>query len=251
MLLDTTTSISTPERVRFRHRIAGPGRRSVAWALDAFAQVSVLFVVLMVASLFQIVGLDGFGVGALLLALFTMQWLYGAFFETVLAGRTPGKMALKLRVVTESGAPARFPQYLLRNLLKGADFLPVGYGIGLLVMLGDRQQRRIGDMVAGTVVVDETTGQMLGSAPIQPPVSEDERRSLPAKVELTRDELGVIEEFLRRRPRMSRERANELAELLAPALTRTTGVEADTAERVIVLAYARATGRDRTLEEAP
>jgi len=57
----------------------------------------------------------------------------------------------------------------------------------------------------------------------------------------------VVEEFLRRRSRMSTERADELAELLAPGLTETTGVEAPTPERVIVLAYARATGRDRVL----
>ena len=55
----------------------------------------------------------------------------------------------------------------------------------------------------------------------------------------------MIEEFIRRRPQLSRERAEELAELFGPALSERTGIEADTWERVLVLAYARATGKDR------
>jgi len=249
VLLDTTTFIATPERVRFRHRIAGPGRRAAAWALDAVVQLVILVVCGTIVAILGGLGLDGVGSGGLLLVLFMLQWFYGAFFETVLAGRTPGKLALKLRVVTESGAPASLRAYVLRNLLKGADFLPVGYGIGVGVMLLDPSLRRIGDMVAGTIVVDENAGNMLNGVAIQPPVSEAERRALPARVDLRREEVRLIEEFLRRRARMSDERANELASMLAPALTQSFGVEASTPERVVVLAYARATGRDRILEE--
>jgi uncharacterized RDD family membrane protein YckC len=252
VLLDTTTAIDTPERVRFRHRLAGPGRRSAAWSLDAVVQVILLSLFGSVAALFGVVGLDGVGTGGMLLAVFFVQWFYGAFFEVLWSGRTPGKLAFKLRVVTESGAPARLPQLVLRNLLRGADFLPVGYGIGVFVMLLDGRLRRIGDQVAGTVVVDESQGDVLGSAPIRPPVSEEERRALPARVELTREELAVIEELLRRRAKMSDGRANELAALLAPALTDAIGFEAPDGagpERALVLAYARATGRDRVLEE--
>ena len=249
MLLDTTTYIATPERVRFRHRIAGPGRRGAAWALDAIVQLVILLVCGTIGAILGWLGLDGFGSGGLLIAVFVLQWFYGAFFETVLAGRTPGKLALKLRVVTESGAPAQLRAYVLRNLLKGADFLPVGYGVGVAVMLLDPSLRRIGDLVAGTIVVDESAGDMLGGVAIAPPVTEEERRALPPRVDLSRAEVRVIEEFLRRRARMSDERANELASMLAPALTQSFGVEAATPERVVVLAYARATGRDRVIEE--
>ncbi len=251
MLLDTATAIDTPERVRFRHRLAGPGRRSGAWCLDAVVQAVLLSLFGSIAALFGVIGLDGVGMGGMLLAVFFVQWFYGAFFETLWSGRTPGKLAFKLRVVTESGAPARLSQLVLRNLLRGADFLPIGYGIGVLVMLVDPQLRRIGDQVAGTVVVDESQGDVLGSAPIRPPVSEEERRALPARVDLTREELAVIEELLRRRARMSDGRANELAELLTPALAEAVGLEVEGAspERLLVLAYARATGRDRVLDE--
>ncbi len=218
--------------------------------MDTLVQICLMFVLVMGASLFEAVGLAGVGMGGMLVSLFFIQWFYGAFFGTILAGRTPGKWALKLRVVTASGAPATIPQYVLRNLPKGADFLPFGYGIGGLVMTLDTRLRRIGDLVAGTVVVDETSGSLLGDVPIHPPVTEEERRALPARVDLTRDEVSAVETLLRRRPRLADERAEELAELLAPMVSETTGVEAETSERVLVLAYARATGRDRALEDA-
>jgi hypothetical protein len=69
--------------------------------------------------------------------------------------------------------------------------------------------------------------------------------ALPPRVELYRDEIEVIETFLRRRRQFSDERARELAQLFGPALARRTGVTAPTWERVLVLAYARATGKDR------
>ena len=198
---------------------------------------------------FEIVGLGGVSTGTLLVVLFLLQWFYGAFFETLLAGRTPGKALLKLRVVTDSGAPARVFQYVLRNLLKGADFLPFGYGIGVAVMAADSRLRRLGDLVAGTVVVDETASALLSDVPIHPPVTEAERRALPPRVDLTRAEVAAVETLLRRRSRLSDGRVEELSQLLAPALTEATGVEAASHERVLVLAYARATGRDRALED--
>ena len=80
---------------------------------------------------------------------------------------------------------------------------------------------------------------------VEPPVTETERQALPPKVVLSRDELGVIESFLRRRKLLSPERAEELAVLFGPRLSERTGVVAPTWERVLTLAYARATGKDR------
>lgn len=245
MLLDTTSTIETPERVRFRHRVAGPGRRAAAWGIDVLIQAFALSLAGAVAAGFGVLGLGGAGMGAWLLGLFFVQWFYGAIFETVLAGRTPGKWAMRLRVVTGSGAPARLPQFVLRNLLRGADFLPAGYGVGVAVMTVDPSLRRLGDLVAGTVVVDERPTTVLDRAPISPPVSDAERQALPARVELTRDELAAIEAWLRRRSQLTPERAEELAALFAPAVAG-LGVDAPTAGRAITLAYARATGLDRT-----
>ena len=68
---------------------------------------------------------------------------------------------------------------------------------------------------------------------------------MPAGVSLAAEEVRVIEDFLWRRPRLSEGRAEELAALYGPALSERTGVQAPTWTRVLTLAYARATGRDR------
>ncbi|MFT4624166.1 MAG: putative RDD family membrane protein YckC [Myxococcota bacterium] len=246
MLLDTTATIETPERVRFQHRLAGPGPRAAAWLIDASVQLIVLSAVgAVLALVFSLTGLEGVGAGLWLVVLFVVEWFYGVFFETLLAGRTPGKLVLSLRTVRLDGSPGQFPDFLLRNLLRAADFLPVGFGLGVLCMVLDPRMRRLGDMVAGTVVIIEERTRVLGEVRIDPPVSEEERQALPARVDLTRAELDVIEALLRRRRSLSDARAEELAWLLGPQLSEATGIEAPSWERVLTLAYARATGKDR------
>lgn len=245
-LLDTTAAVDTPERVRFRYRLAGPGQRSVAWLVDFLIRAVVFLVLAMVALALALVpGFAGVGAGLVLLVLFLLEWFYGVVFETLLGGRTPGKILLSLRVVRSDGAPARFPDFLLRNLLRGVDFLPMLFGIGVLTMLIDRRMRRIGDLVAGTVVVSEERAAVLGGVVVDPPVTEEERQAMPARVDLDREEIALVESFLRRRRSLGPERAEELAWLFGPALSQRTGIEAPTWVRVLTLAYARATGKDR------
>ncbi len=244
--IDTTAAVETPERVRFRYRLAGPGRRAVAWGLDGLVKILLLVVTLILLSpLMLLPEVSGVGIGLFLVALFLLEWGYGVFFETLFSGRTPGKFALDLRVVREDGAPGRFADFLLRNLLRAADFLPFGFAVGVATMFLDRKLRRLGDLLAGTVVVVEGRGRLHGEVVLDPPVSDLERQGLPPRVDLTREEIEVIEEFLRRRRTFSEERAEELAGLLGPALSDRTGVVAPSWGRVLALAYARATGKDR------
>lgn len=245
--LDTTTAVETPERIRFQQRLAGPGRRAAAWMIDGSVKGVIFVGVAMVVGVVTQSSalLRGIGLGLFLLLMFFLDWGYGVVAETLMSGRTPGKLALGLRVVRTDGAPATAPDYLLRNLLRAVDWLPMAFGLGVVVMTLDPKLRRIGDLVAGTVVVVEERGRVLAQVVVDPPVTALERQSLPPAVRLTRDEILVIESFLRRRRGLSSERAEELAALLGPALSKRTGVEAPTWERVLVLAYARATGKDR------
>lgn len=244
-LLDTTASVETPERVRFRYRLAGPGRRAAAWLVDTLVRV-VVFLTMALGVLLTVGSevLFGAGMGLMLVVAFVLEWLYGVLFETLLAGRTPGKMLLDLRVVRGDGSPGRFPDFLLRNLLRGVDFLPIFFGVGVVVMLVDRRMRRLGDLVADTVVVAESRASVLGAVTLDPPLSDEERRALPPRVDLRRDEIQLIEDFLRRRPRLGAERAEELAWLLGPRISQRTGIQAPTWERVLALAWVRATGKD-------
>ncbi|MFK7927804.1 MAG: RDD family protein [Myxococcota bacterium] len=245
--------------MRFRYQLAGPGRRGIAWAVDTAIRVAVVVAFAVVLTLVAQVDLEtveGPGVGLLLVLLFAMEWVYGIVFEIALGGRTPGKMVMSLRVLRVDGSPARVPDIVLRNLLRAVDYLPIWaplgstlavptFGVALLTMVLDPKLRRIGDLAAGTVVVVDTGQRMRSSLVIEPPVTEEERQELPAAVVLSAEELRILEEFIRRRPRLSAERCEELAELFGPALSERTGVQAPTWERVLVLAYARATGRDR------
>lgn len=244
--LDTTASVTTPERVAFQYRLAGPGPRAIAWFFDAIVRgVLVVICAVAVALLAVAPAIGEAGMGALLVVVFLMEWFYGAFFEILLQGRTPGKWLVGLRVVRADGSPARLPDFVLRNLLRGVDFLPGFYAIGVGAMFVDPRMRRLGDLVAGTVVVREDRSEVLGSVAIDPPVTEEERRSMPARVVLERSELQTLEAFLRRRRKLSDERAEELAAFFGPALSERTGIEAPTWERVLTLAYAKATGRER------
>jgi len=214
--------------------------------IDTLIRGILLFAILVVLSPLMLVQeVQGIGAGVLLLLLFVLEWGYGVGFEWAMSGRTPGKLVVSLRVVREDGSPGRFADFLLRNLLRSADFLPAFFAVGLVTMFLDRKLRRVGDLVAGTVVVVEQRGSVLGDVLIEPPVTDDERQALPARVDLSREELGIIEEFLRRRSTFSAERAEELAWLFGPALSERTGITAPTWERVLTLAYARATGKER------
>jgi uncharacterized RDD family membrane protein YckC len=247
--LDTTAAISTPERVVFRFRIAGPGRRGAAWAIDALLMGTILAVCGLIATALAILpGFRGLGAMGGMLAAFAIQWFFGAMWEGWTAGRTPGKMALGLRVIRDDGSPVTWREAVLRNLLRGVDALPVFGAVGVASMAIDRQQRRIGDLVAGTLVVCEERAHLLGAVVIDPPVTEDERRTIPARIPMARHEIALVEEMLRRRRQLSDERMEELSALLAPRIAEQTGLSSPTWRRSLILAYARATGRDR--EEA-
>lgn len=246
-LVDTVAEIDTPERVRFRYRLAGPGSRGVAYVLDLLIQGTVMAVAVALNAAFALFGevAAGAGVGLFLLVLFLLAWIYGAFFEWLWAGQTPGKWATGLRVVRSDGAPIGWSDALLRNLARGVDALPFLYVVGGIATVMDPRMRRLGDLLAGTMVVVEQ-GTSLGDAvEVDPPVTEAERQALPVRVTLTPDERRAIEGLLSRRPQLGEARVEELAAMLAPTLAARTGVEAPTALRTLVLAWARATGRDR------
>lgn len=243
--LDTTSQVRTPERVELRYRIAGPGRRGGAYLVDLLCRGVILAIIAIPLGLFSAVAW-GASMGGLLLLLFFLEWGYGAFFEWILVGRTPGKALFSLRVVREDGAPVGLSEVLLRNLVRAADFLPGLFAVGLISMLFDDRARRLGDLVGGTMVIVEERDSMLGTVSIEPPVSEEERQAMPTALRLTQDELRAVEEFLRRRVRLSAERTEELASLLGPQLSeRFGGWRAASWTRTLTLAYARTAGRER------
>jgi uncharacterized RDD family membrane protein YckC len=128
-----------------------------------------------------------------LLSLFLIEWGYFVAFEAGWNGTTPGKRALKLRVVKVGGYPLSFMDAVLRNLLRTADFLPVGYLLGLVAMTWDGRFARLGDRAAGTMVVIEDPVRV---APVDHPGSAGdaaEIASFPHRIALPLPEREAIE----------------------------------------------------------
>jgi uncharacterized RDD family membrane protein YckC len=145
--------------------VATAGSRGLAQAIDLFL-VMVLQAVVVVLCIVGAAVLAGLGaqVGEILfavglVAVFMIQWGYFVAFELAWEGQTPGKKALGLRVVDETGGRAAFTKLVIRNLLRIIDFLPMFYGGGIVVMLSTGRGQRIGDLAAGTLVVSTTAAR--------------------------------------------------------------------------------------------
>lgn len=233
--VDTICEIETPEHISFAHRLAGPSQRAAAYLIDFAIRALILAVVFFVLAIGMgaagfLGGETGEGMigGATLIALFVLEWGYFVLFEMVMNGQSPGKKALGLRVVRQDGAPLGFGDSALRNLLRAIDGFPplqslpiATYAIGLTVISRDEHFRRLGDMVAGTIVVREA--RSLVDGPLH--LGRTEQLDISGRLPLTRDEMEAIEVFLRRLPRLHPARAEELAALIAPALARRLGLE--------------------------
>jgi uncharacterized RDD family membrane protein YckC len=256
--LDTDVAIETPEHIVFRHKVAGPARRLLAYLVDlilCYAAFAVFaFVVALLAGgtglLLTDGGILGMGVGLLLVVLFAIQWVYFAALEAW-TGRTPGKRALGLRVVTAMGRPIGFRAAALRNVLRAADALPLTYSAGLLSISGlvsmsvTRRFQRLGDLVAGTMVVVPERSHAATPLLLFPPAQPWELAQLPDDVRLDADERHAIEMFLRRGPRLGRARQLELASMIAPALAARFGLRNDDPVRTLALLYDRASNAGR------
>lgn len=212
--------IETPERVPLHFALASIGNRFLACALDHALQTVVLALIGVVAiilasfaSIEEVVSTAPKWVYAVaLLLLFLTFWSYFAFFEWLWSGQTPGKRWLKLRVIREDGRPITFWEAAVRNLLRSFDMMPFPfYSIGLISVFSTTRDQRVGDMVAGTVVVREREAEAPAFSQVfATPVSDPALRRSFKPVDftaslnaLTESEIQVVETFLRRRWELS------------------------------------------------
>ena len=208
--------IETPERVPLHFALASIGNRFLACALDHALQV--VTIIIMAIGFWIVADYSSLGEqltnapkwiqAALIVIVFLIMSGYFAFFEWLWNGQTPGKRLLKLRVIREDGRPITFWEAVVRNLLRTFDMMPAPfYSIGLISVFLSLSDQRVGDMVAGTVVVREREAEAPAFTKVfASPVSDTAlRRSFPpvdfgADVNaLTEAEVEVVEIFLRRR----------------------------------------------------
>lgn len=203
-MLDTVREVTTPEGVALRLPAAGPMPRALAWALDALIRMVALSACSGVLSL-----LGHAGMGVYLVLLFLLTWGYPVVCEVLFDGQTPGKRALELRVVAADGAPVGWVASCVRNLLRTVDMLPVGYACGLVASLVDPWGRRLGDLVAGTLVVHAPRASRR-----LPQVTPE--LHVPAMALRPAEQAAIIE-FAERAPLLTPERQAELADIAEPA----------------------------------
>jgi uncharacterized RDD family membrane protein YckC len=251
--LDTSVAIETPEHIVFRYRIAGPARRLLAYLVDlivCYGGAFFLCFLILFAALGSGVGdavasAEALSTGLILLILFAAQWLYFVALEAT-TGRTPGKIAAGLRVVTTSGRPIGFGAAALRNVLRAADVLPVGYAVGVAAMTLSPRFQRLGDLVAGTMVIVPDRPGVAVLIRLWPPPQPSELAELPEDVRLDADERNALEMFLRRRGTLGPAREHELASMIAEPLAERFGFRSPDPVRTLALLYDRAANAGRS-----
>jgi uncharacterized RDD family membrane protein YckC len=187
----STLDVATPEQVAVELPVAGVGSRAMAYLVD----VALLFLgglALYFAFTFLVpdpvnalLGLTSALKIASAVAVFAALWVYWTAFEVLWHGQTIGKRLLRIRVVRLDGSPVTAVDSAVRNLLRVVDFFPACYPVGLVTMLFDPKHRRVGDLVAGTLLVREEAIDL-------------SRFEAPAAEKLSNVDLDVVTDFLRR-----------------------------------------------------
>jgi uncharacterized RDD family membrane protein YckC len=198
-------TIETPEQTALDFSIAGIGSRSIAVIIDILIQ-SVVAIVLGIGGGFSISSINErwpkagpWAGGILLLLYFLLYFGYFAVFEIVWNGQSPGKRITKLRVIKDSGRPISPAESIGRNLMRIVDWLPFFYAVGLVSMAINKQNKRLGDLLVGAIVVRESSLSDL--RPVMQSVQDPVFAALPpmGAAALTAEESGLIESYLYRR----------------------------------------------------
>jgi uncharacterized RDD family membrane protein YckC len=236
-MLDDELIVETPERVELHFILASVGNRFLAAALDHLIQAVLLTLIVlsfMAAAGFSYVSSLGVWAAALMiLAAFTIYWGYFVFFEAIWSGQTPGKRVMKLRVIREDGRPVRFFEVFVRNLLRlFVDFMPLpSYAIGVVSIVFSSQSKRIGDFVAGTVVIKERSSEAPSLEEITRVFEAEAARATAASPAIKTDvsvldpgEVRAIQAFLRRRFELSPSSRASLAVRIAGPIAARLGI---------------------------
>lgn len=172
-LPDSELVVSTPERVSFEYQVAGLGTRAIAQILDLLILTGVLVGLYFAAIAIGQVGSDTIAFLLAIIGSFVIVFGYFWACEAFWSGQTVGKKVFRLRAVGDRGEPMTFIQAGIRNVVRIVDFLPYGYGVGLVVLFINGKGKRLGDLAAGTIVVKDSDyvwlWQLPGGQPKSPP----------------------------------------------------------------------------------
>ncbi len=245
-------TVETPEQIGLEFELAGLGSRLLAALIDFLCMLAFLIAALAIAfgaiesgqeswkqvaenASQQAPWTQGLGVAATILvflSIFLVQWGYYIICEMVTGGASPGKRALGLRVIRDNGLPIGFVASLLRNLVRFVDFLPWGYGVGLVAVFASARGQRLGDLAAGTLVVkvaapagtlalappDPLPVTLPAPRPVRPPALPAPAWTPAGAPGLTPDERDLVLRFLARSGSLLPEARLALARQIAAPL---------------------------------
>ena len=163
--MERNVTVRTPESIAFYYELAGLGSRFLAVAIDFVLQSIVVIVVILLlewaqpgtSALARSLGVHeeavrAIEIGIVIFVVFLVYIGYFVAFETAWHGRTPGKRAIGIRVVRDGGYPVTFMDSVIRNLIRVGE-AALGYLPSMVSALVSSQNKRLGDLAAGTIVV--------------------------------------------------------------------------------------------------
>ena len=222
------TELELPEEIDLQVEPANVGSRTLAILIDLALGGLVLFIVYAVTMLLAHDVADDWRTKlssnilktVLVLLIFGFQWCYFNLFEWIWNGQTPGKRLLHLRVIKADGSPVSGIDVLLRNLSRPIDTLgPMGL-IGLLMIFVSRKAQRLGDLMAGTLVIHETLIDWSIFDPVENSASGTSGVSAVAgpAIRLTSAQWELLHRYINRRDKFEEEVRQRLALALVESL---------------------------------
>lgn len=255
-------SVETPEQVQLHLDVAGLGTRSMAFLIDyavVFITLVTLLLGIQVATRQSLVdwpwGTSRLLLPAVIFTLFLLFWGYFLLFEWIWNGQTPGKRAMRIRVVKDGGYPISFFDSVVRNLLRVVDcyFPPFFFAVGIICIFAHPRHKRIGDLAARTIVVVERPLDF-GLPPAEAKPAAALFAPMVEALALSVEELDLLDSYLKRRAELDPASAvalrDELVEYLRDKLNshaRTQPIAAEARDAFLedVLAHHSAQGTVR------
>ena len=200
-----TTRITTSQNIDIEYEIATLGDRCLGRIIDMGVIMGVYYVLYMLTLIIVSGGggavFEGGSVPTFLIVMVIVLSIVYTFYDLVCEiffnGQSLGKYAMKIRVVSLDGARPSVSQYLLRWVFRVVDFLTTG-GLGAVAIISvavSAKRQRIGDIVAGTIVIKTTPRAALDQLFFQP-TDDDYEPRFPAITQLTDNDMGLVHEVI-------------------------------------------------------
>ncbi|BAS56977.1 RDD family protein [Leptolyngbya boryana NIES-2135] len=223
MSLFNHIKVRTPESVELEFTLAGIGNRTIALIVDYLIWGALLIGVLMVWLILSVQiqqyfpntrNIEMWLTAISILLSFAIYTGYFVLFETLWQGQTPGKRYTKIRVIRDDGQPVGATQAILRALVRPIDDIAF---IGMLLIILTKREKRLGDWIAGTLVVQEQRPISSANFKLSPEADSLANQLVATQnvAVLLPDDFAVIREYLQRRSMLDNRAKNDLSLKLA------------------------------------